>query len=372
MENYNARYARHYSLKDFGREGQQKLLEAKVLVIGAGGLGCPALQYLTASGIGTIGIVDHDLIALSNLQRQVLYATKDIGKSKAKVACEKLKRLNPEIQIDVYDLEINAKNALEIISTYDIVVDCTDNFASRYLINDACVLLEKPLVFGAIFQYEGQVAVFNVEENGRSINYRNLFPKPPPPDEVQDCNEAGVLGALPGIIGIMQASEVIKVLTGIGEVLVGKLLIFNLLNYEIFVLEITNEEAISTLIPKDKIEFETTDYNWRCGFSNRKIEELSPSDFLSKIGGSDTVVIDVREKHELPIADFPNLNIPLSELDENLSELRESNIVLFCQSGKRSLKASEILLEKFGDSKKIGHLKGGIIALLEKNNEQDN
>ncbi|MFC6095371.1 ThiF family adenylyltransferase [Flavobacterium qiangtangense] len=372
MENYNARYARHYSLKDFGKEGQQKLLGAKVLVVGAGGLGCPVLQYLTASGIGTIGIVDHDLITLSNLQRQVLYAIEDIGKSKAKIASEKLKSLNPEIQIDVYDLEINAKNALEIIAKYDIVVDCTDNFASRYLINDACVLLKKPLVFGAIFQYEGQVSVFNIEQDGKSINYRNLFPNPPKPGEVQDCNEAGVLGILPGIIGMMQASEVIKILTGIGEVLVGKLLTFNLLNYEIFVLEITNDKDISPLIPNDKTAFETTDYNWLCGISNSKIKELSPSDFLSKIAEKDTIVIDVREKYELPKADFPNLNIPLSELEANLSELRGNTILLFCQSGKRSLKAGEILLGKFGEAKKISHLKGGIIALQEQNNEQDN
>lgn len=371
MENYNSRYARHYSLKDFGREGQQKLLGAKVLVVGAGGLGCPVLQYLTASGIGTIGIADHDLVALSNLQRQVLYTTEDIGKSKANVASEELKKRNPEIQINVYNLEINPKNALEIISKYDIVVDCTDNFASRYLINDACVLLRKPLVFGAIFQYEGQVSVFNIEENGSSINYRNLFPDPPKSTEVQDCNQSGVLGVLPGIIGMMQACEVIKILAGIGEVLIGKLLTFNLLNYDFFVLEITRDQDVSKLIPKDKTEFEATDYNWLCGISNSKIEELNPSDFLSKVSNNDTIVIDVREKNELPKAAFQNLNIPLSKLSENLSELRDSNIVLFCQSGKRSLKAGEILLEKFGDSKKISHLKGGIIALQEKNNEQD-
>jgi len=362
MENYNARYARHYSLKDFGKEGQQKLSDAKVLVIGAGGLGCPVLQYLTASGIGTIGIVDHDVIALSNLQRQVLYTTEDIGKSKAVVANQKLSLLNPEIQINTYTLEINSKNALAIISEYDIIVDCTDNFASRYLINDACVLLKKPLVFGAIYQYEGQVAVFNSEINGSRINYRNLFPHPPKPDEVQDCNEAGVLGILPGIIGMMQASEIIKLLTGIGEVLTGKLLTFSLLNYEIYIMEIA-ENAVSHLIPKDEIEFKNTDYNWLCGLSNSKIETLEPSDFLSKISNLDTIIIDVREKHELPKANFPNLNIPLSELSENLSELRDSNILVFCQSGKRSLKAAEILLEKFGTTKKISHLKGGIIAL---------
>ena len=371
MENYNARYARHYSLKDFGEEGQQKLLAGNVLVIGAGGLGCPVLQYLVASGIGAIGIVDHDVVALSNLQRQVLYRTADVGKSKAKVAYQRLSQLNPEIRIDAFDLEINSRNALAIFSGYDIIVDCTDNFASRYLINDACMLLEKPLVFGAIYQYEGQVAVFNSGLAGTGINYRNLFPHPPMPDQVQDCNEAGVIGILPGIIGLMQASEVVKILTGIGEVLSGRLLTFSLLDYKIFIMEIDGEHPVSHLAPRNEIEFENTDYNWLCGLSNSRIEELEPSEFLHRASSPDTIVLDVRESWELPKANFANLNIPLSRLDVNLPQIRAGNILLFCQSGKRSLKAGEILLEKLDSTKKIGHLKGGIVALQEIDHEQD-
>ena len=366
MENYNARYSRHYSLQDFGTKGQQKLEKAKVLVIGAGGLGCPVLQYLVASGIGTIGIVDHDIISLSNLQRQVLYTTDDIGKDKATVACKRLLSLNPEISITGYAIALSSKNAIKLIRAYDIIVDCTDNFASRYLINDACVLLEKPLVFGAIYQYEGQVAVFNIEdENKNKTNYRHLFPKPPKPDEVQNCNEAGVLGVLPGIIGLMQAGEVIKLLTGIGEVLVNRLLTFSLLNYELYVIEINMEVSVSDLIPKDEITFEATEYNLLCGLASTKIETLSVIDFLDQVSNNDTIVIDVREKDELPKADFKYCALPLSGLSEKIPEISERTILLFCQSGKRSLIAGALLLEKFGTTKKISHLKDGINALKE-------
>ena len=373
MENYNARYARHYSLKDFGQEGQQKLAAAKVLVIGAGGLGCPVLHYLVASGIGGVGIVDNDIVSLSNLQRQVLYATDDLGKFKVEVAAEKLKRLNPETKITIYKTAISSKNALEIIVNFDIVVDCTDNFASRYLINDACVLLDKPLVFGAVYQYEGQVAVFNVKDkNGVQANYRHLFPNPPQSDEVQNCNEAGVLGVLPGIIGVMQATEVIKLLTKIGEVLLNKLLTYNLLNHEIFILEITGGSAVYNLIPKTEIAFKAMDYDWLCGISVTETGALSPADFVRKSTISDTIVIDVREKDELPKADFRCINIPLSELSIKMDAINEKNILLFCQSGKRSLKAVAILTEKFGTTKTIRHLKDGIMALQDKYNEQDN
>ncbi len=364
MENYNARYARHYSLKDFGPEGQQKLGEAKVLVIGAGGLGCPVLQYLVAAGIGTIGIVDYDTVSRSNLQRQVLYRTEDIGKKKAAIACQHLLGLNPEIKIISHEVELSSKNALKILGNYDIIVDCTDNFASRYLINDACVLLGKPLVFGAIFEYEGQLAVFNVEdENKNRTNYRHLFPSPPKSDEVQNCNEAGVLGVLAGIIGLMQATEVIKLVTGIGEVLVSKLLTFSLLNYELFILDITNEVSVADLIPKEERAFEATDYNWLCGLTTSEIETLSPADFLEQVAKADTIVIDVREKQELPKADFTNSSIPLSDWSERIPDIRESTILLFCQSGIRSQKAGALLVEKYGRTKKISHLNGGINAL---------
>ena len=373
MENYNERYARHYALSDFGFNGQQKLLQAKVLVIGAGGLGCPVLQYLVAAGIGTVGIVDHDKTSLSNLQRQTLYSTEDVGKMKAEVASLKLQQLNPEINIESYQVELTSKNAWNIISEYDIVVDCTDNFAARYLINDACVLLEKPLVFGAVYKYEGQVAVFNsnVKSNSK-INYRHLFPNPPKPEEVQNCNEFGVLGVLPGMIGIMQANEVIKLITGLGEVLDGKLMTFNMLNYETFIMEISNENLIENLIPKNKESFETTDYEFLCGISKINIEDLNPNDFIEQTLNENTIIIDVREVGELPKPYFKHIQIPLSELDERLSEIKEDNIIIFCQSGKRSLKAAEILMEHFGNQKKISHLKGGITALQQRKNEQSN
>jgi len=364
MENYNERYARHYALSDFGFEGQQKLLQAKVLVVGAGGLGCPVLQYLVAAGIGTVGIVDHDHISLSNLQRQTLFSTEDIGKMKAEVASSKLQHLNPEIAIKTYQVELTLKNAWDIIEAYDIIVDCTDNFATRYLINDACVLLNKPLVFGAIYKYEGQVAVFNlnpIREN--RINYRHLFPNPPRPDEVQNCNEVGVLGVLPGMIGMMQANEVIKMMTGLGEILDGKLLTFNMLNYEIFIMDISNENSLENLIPKNKEGFETTDYEFLCGTSKINIQNLNPDDFIKRNLEENIITIDVREIGELPEANFKHIQIPLSELSERVLEITENNIVLFCQSGKRSLKAAALLVKHFGNQKKISHLKDGITAL---------
>lgn len=369
MENYNERYSRHYILSDFGFEGQQKLLNSKVLIIGAGGLGCPVLQYLAASGIGTIGIVDNDVVSLSNLQRQTLYSTDEVGKMKVEVAFQKLRQLNPEIRINIYPLELTSKNAWNIISDYEIIVDCTDNFSTRYLINDACVLLEKPLIFGAIYKYEGQVAVFNANQiNEKNVNYRHLFPKPPKPEDVQNCNEIGVLGVLPGMIGMMQANEVIKLITGLGENLDGKLLTLNMLNYEIFTVDVSNENSAENLIPKNREAFELTDYNFLCGISSKSIEDLSPDDFIERISDSNTLTIDIREIGEMPKADFVHIQIPLSELNDRLSGIGAENLILFCQSGRRSLKAVEILLEHFGNQKKISHLKGGITALHRREN----
>ncbi|KGO91108.1 ThiF family adenylyltransferase [Flavobacterium subsaxonicum] len=370
MENHNSRYARHYSLRDFGAEAQQKLADAKVLVIGAGGLGCPVLQYLTAAGVGTIGLVDDDVVSLSNLQRQVLYTTNDVGRAKAAVAALKLQQLNPDITINSFKMLVNSTNALELIADYDVIIDCTDNFAARYLINDACVLLNKPLIFGAVYQYEGQVAVFNVSDaQGNKANYRHLFATPPDPLEVADCNEAGVLGVLPGIIGLMQATEVIKLITGVGEVMINKLMTFSILNYDSFIIDIRADESANTHIPKDATTFKATDYNWLCGTSINGVIELDANNFLQKINLPDTIVIDVREVSELPKADFQNLNIPLSALSEKIPEIEANNIILFCQSGKRSLRAGMLLLEKFGNTKNISHLQRGIIALQEKYNE---
>ncbi|MCY0970145.1 HesA/MoeB/ThiF family protein [Chryseobacterium wangxinyae] len=371
MEKYNERYARHYALSDFGFEGQQKLMKAKVLVIGAGGLGCPVLQYLSAAGIGVLGIVDHDHVSLSNLQRQTLYTTDDIGKQKSEVAASRLALMNPENEIVNYSIELTSNNAWKIISEYDIVVDCTDNFAARYLINDACVLLNKPLIFGAIYKYEGQVAVFNLSsEKNHRVNYRHLFPEPPKPDDVQNCNDVGVLGVLPGMIGMMQANEVIKIITGLGEVLDGKILTFNMLTYETYILDISIEQSAENLIPNNRKTFEATNYSILCGISKTNINDLSLDHFTAMISFDDTSTIDVREPNELPAVDFKHIQIPLSQIDERLSELKNFNIVLFCQSGKRSLKAAEILMNHFGDTKKISHLKGGITAFKQEKNEQ--
>lgn len=371
MENNNQRYARHYSLNGFGTQGQEKLLAAKVLVIGAGGLGCPVLQYLAAAGVGTIGITDNDTVSLSNLQRQVLFTTQDIDKPKAEAATGRLRALNPEITITPINQCITTANALKIIAQYDVVVDCTDNFAARYLINDACVLLDKPLVFGAIFRYEGQVSVFNiVDAKGTKINYRDLFPTPPNPTEVQDCNEAGVLGVLPGIIGTLQATEVIKIITGIGEALAGKLLTFNLLNYQNFVFEISVNDSAKSLLPINEVSFKAMDYEWLCGSKVIGISELSSVEFSLEITKSDTIVIDVREIEEQPKAGFDCVSLPLSGLETALPEITESNIILFCQSGKRSLKAAQLFLDRYNSQKNISHLTGGILALQENNYEQ--
>lgn len=364
MNTYNTRYSRHYSLPDFGFEGQQKLLSAKVLVIGAGGLGCPVLQYLAGAGIGCIGIADHDTVSLTNLQRQTLYGTKDIGHSKAITASEKIKNLNPEIKVNIHDVELSNKNAWDIITTYDIVVDCTDNFASRYIINDVCFLLYKPLVFGAVYRYEGQVAVFNCTDVKKaSINYRDLFPEPPQPGEVQDCSDAGVLGVLPGMIGIMQANEVIKLISGIGEVLKDQLLTFDMLTYDTYRIDLVKRQSAELHMPADRGEFESFNYQSFCGRAGIDVEELDSTEFLKRISEEDTVVVDVRETGELPEAGFSHIQIPLSVLDEQMEKLIFNKIVIFCQSGKRSMKAAEKLNEHFKNSKKISQLKGGILSL---------
>src|SRR6187200_1774725 len=263
------RYHRQIILPEFGEEGQQKLVLAKVLVIGAGGLGCPALQYLTAAGIGTIGIVDDDTVALNNLHRQVLYSVNDIDLSKAERATHILQQLNPGIKIISYNERLENKNALILFKEFDIIIDGTDNFSTRYLINDACVLLNKPLVYGAISQFEGQVSVFNPQplqsaESNEAVNYRDLFPEPPKEGEVLNCAEAGVLGVLPGIIGTMMANETIKLVTGIGEPLIEQLFTYNALNNQVYQLSLSSRKETRSLIPKNEKEFLKTDYEWLC------------------------------------------------------------------------------------------------------------
>ena len=356
------RYQRQILLKGFGLEGQHKLLQAKVLVIGAGGLGCPALQYLVAAGVGTIGIVDEDIVSITNLHRQILFTVDDIGLPKASIAKERLAKLNPEITIAAYNERLTTSNALAIINAYDIVIDATDNFSSRYLINDACVLLNKPIVYGAVSQFEGQVAILNYHSTIgiASANYRDLFPTPPIDGEVLNCAEAGVLGVLPGIIGSMQASETIKIITGIGKPLVNTILTYHSLTNQLYEIEIVAKAATRSLIPANTADFITMDYEWFCASSNNKFE-IGIENFNRIAHSADVEIIDVRELGESPIpTDFNYVQIPLSQFNNNIAAIKKETIVVFCQSGKRSLQAAQILFNTFGETKTIYSLQGGI------------
>jgi molybdopterin/thiamine biosynthesis adenylyltransferase/rhodanese-related sulfurtransferase len=356
------RYQRQIILKEFGEAGQQKLLQAKVLVIGAGGLGCPALQYLTAAGVGTIGIVDDDTVSLTNLHRQVLYSVNDIGLPKAERAASVMQGLNPDINIISYNQRLTVENALEIIKSFDIIIDGTDNFSTRYMINDACVLMDKPLVYGAISQFEGQITIFNSPQknNVKPVNYRDLFPQPPKEDEVLNCAEAGVLGVLPGIIGTMMANETIKLITGIGEPIINRLLTYNALNNQVYELELSAREETRALIPASEIRFKQMDYQWLCGVSVSSFE--IDGDAFDELLENETIeVIDVREIGELPfVHEFDHQNIPLKYIGDSVQEIKSETVVVFCQSGKRSKQAATLLSGIFGKTKKIYSLKGGI------------
>jgi len=359
-QNLYERYHRQIILPEFGEEGQQKLLKAKILVIGAGGLGCPALQYLTAAGVGTIAIVDDDVVALNNLHRQVLYSVNDIGLSKAKRAAHILQQLNPEIKIISYNERLATQNALTLIDDFDIIIDGTDNFSTRYMINDACVLLNKPLVYGAISQFEGQVCVFRNKKE-EDVNYRDIFPDPPKDGEVLNCAEAGVLGVLPGIIGTMMANETIKMITGIGEPLIDQLFTYNALNNQVYILKLSARKETRSLIPKDKKEFLKIDYEWLCAAPVQQ-NEIDSDIFNRMMVKGNIDVIDVRELHEMPtVNEFNHIRVPLAQLADNTSLIKSDTVIAFCQSGKRSLQAAKILSGIFGNSKKIYSLRGGIV-----------
>jgi sulfur-carrier protein adenylyltransferase/sulfurtransferase len=354
-DNQYERYHRQIILPGFGEENQQKLLQAKVLVIGAGGLGCPALQYLSAAGVGTIGIVDDDVVALNNLHRQVLYSTNDIGLSKAERAAHTLQQLNPEIKIFPFNKRLTTQN-----DDFDIIIDGTDNFATRYLINDACVLQGKPLIYGAISQFEGQLSVFR-NKNTNDVNYRDIFPDPPKEDDVLNCAEAGVLGVLPGIIGTMMANETIKLITGIGEPLINQMLTYNALNNQVYSISLSVRKETRSFIPKNEVEFLKTDYVWFCS-SPVSVNEIDYDTFTSLLENKNVDIVDVREVNELPEAnEFSNIKIPLAQLVASTDLIKSDTIIVFCQTGKRSLQGVKILSGIFGKSKEIYSLRGGIL-----------
>ena len=355
-----ARYNRHIIIPEFGIEAQKKLKAAKVLVIGSGGLGSPLLLYLAAAGVGTLGIVDLDVVDDSNLQRQVLFGVQDIGIPKVEAAKIRLKQLNPHIKIKTYNTQFTSKNALEIIKDYDVVADGTDNFPTRYLVNDASVLAGIPNVYASIFQFEGQVSVFNyTDKNGtKGPNYRDLYPTPPEPGLIPNCAEGGVLGVLPGIIGSLQANEVIKVITGVGEPLSGRFFVFDALTFETRTLKIT-KRANSTEI-KELIDCEQF-----CGISaiEKPVKEISTLELENWISnGEDFQIIDVRETSEYEQINIGAHLIPLGEVIARNHEIeREKKVVIHCRSGARSAKAIRQLEEIGFDN--LYNLKGGILAI---------
>jgi adenylyltransferase/sulfurtransferase len=355
------RYARHLALPGFGMEGQQKLKASSALVVGAGGLGAPILLYLAAAGVGRIGIVDFDRVDDTNLQRQVLYSLEDVGQLKAETARRKLLALNPGIAVVVHAVQLTSENALDIVAAYDLIIDGTDNFPTRYLVNDACVLAGKPLVYGSIFRFEGQVAVFNaaLEGGGRSPNYRHLFPSPPPPELVPNCAEGGVLGVLPGIIGSLQANEAIKLLAGIGEPLIGKLLLLDAATLTIRTLKIPAREqvAIEALI----------DYEQFCAPTPPPpVPELSVPELHALLAQkAELQLIDVREPYEYAIANLGGQLIPPGRILEEAAQIaRDKMVVFYCRTGIRSARAIRELRERHGLDN-LYNLTGGIAAWAE-------
>ncbi len=363
-----ARYDRHIIIPEFGLQAQQKLKAAKVLVVGSGGLGSPLLLYLAAAGVGTIGIVDFDVVDDSNLQRQVLFGKEDVGKLKTEAAKNRLESLNPHIEIRLHNTRLTSENALDILQDYDVVADGTDNFPTRYLVNDAAVLLHKTNVYASIFQFEGQVTVFNYtdKEGVLGPNYRDLYPTPPPPGLVPSCAEGGVLGVLPGIVGSLQASEVIKVITGIGEPLNGRLFLFDALNFETRTFKIKRRED-NPLNGKNPSINKLIDYEFFCGLKTEKpIKEISVQELYNwQVSGDKFQLIDVREPQEYEASNIGAELIPLATVSANADRFsKDIKVVVHCKSGARSAKAIRELEATFGFDN-LYNLKGGILAYLD-------
>ncbi|MFL5748038.1 MAG: molybdopterin-synthase adenylyltransferase MoeB [Niastella sp.] len=363
------RYNRHIIIPGFGLAAQQKLKAAKVLVVGSGGLGSPVLLYLAAAGIGTIGIVDFDVVDDSNLQRQVLFGVNEIGKPKVDAAKARLQALNPHLEFVLYNTQLTSQNALDIIKDYDVVADGTDNFPTRYLVNDACVLLGKPYIYASIFQFEGQVSVFNYRHaNGeRGPNYRDLYPTPPPPGLVPSCAEGGVLGVLPGIIGSLQALEVIKVITGVGEPLAGRFYIFDALNFESRTFTISRRDD-NPLNGKNPTITQLIDYEQFCGVKavEKPVKEITAAELYElQVKGEPFQLIDVREPYEYDIVNIGAELIPLATVAEQADKFsKDIPVIVHCKMGGRSAKAIRELEDKFGFTN-LYNLKGGILAYID-------
>ena len=348
------RYKRHLQLPGFDENSQLALKKSTVLVVGAGGLGCPILLYLAAAGIGKIGIVDFDIIEIENLHRQILFDESDVGRPKAIVAGEKIKKLHPYVNIEVYNKAIDYENVTTIISDYDVIVDGSDNFATRYLLNDACVIMDKPYIYGAVFQYEGQVSSFNVLlDNKRSCNYRNIYPEPPETGVIPSCAEGGVLGVLPGIIGSVQAMEVIKLITGLGELIVNSTWIFDALSMDSYKIYITDPIPflINEIIPIQNYCIPSV------------INEIEYSEQWEQ-NLNNFQLIDVRTEEERRRKNIGGIHIPLSEMKEEYYKIifNEKDVIFYCQTGRRSKQAAQIFQQLTDGKKKVYSLKGGLEA----------
>jgi adenylyltransferase/sulfurtransferase len=359
------RYGRHLVLPEVGLEGQQKLKAASVLVVGAGGLGSPLALYLAAAGVGRIGLVDFDRVDASNLQRQILYGTSDVGRDKLEAARERLTDLNPGVTVEIHPFALDSTNALDLVGLYDVIADGTDNFPARYLVNDACTLLGKPNVYGSIFRFEGQVSVFDARVGPC---YRCLYPEPPPPGVVPSCAEGGVLGVLPGVIGVLQGVEVLKLLLGIGEPLTGRLLVYDALAARFRELKLRRDPACALCGERRSI-FSLVDYDAFCGLKPHEQAvamaeqiEIGALELKARLPGGDIVLVDVREPHELRIARIEGaVHIPLGALGERAGELdRSREVVLLCHHGVRSLRAHETL--RRAGFPRLKSLRGGIDA----------
>jgi sulfur-carrier protein adenylyltransferase/sulfurtransferase len=363
------RYSRHLIMPEVGMDGQLKLKSSSVLLIGAGGLGAPLGMYLAAAGVGRIGLVDFDVVDHTNLQRQIIHGTKDVGRKKLDSAADTMSDINPYVEIEKYELALTSENALDILKNYDLVIDGTDNFPTRYLVNDACVLLKKPNVYGSIFRFEGQATVFAVEGGPC---YRCLYPEPPPPGLVPSCAEGGVLGILPGMIGIVQATEAVKLILGTGEPLVGRLLLYDALAMRFRELKLRRNPECPVCGDHPTIK-ELIDYQEFCGVPHEPaapvaaIGDIDPVEVKQRIDRGDKfVLIDVREPHEYQICNIPYAKlIPLGELPKRMNELNTADeIVAHCKSGMRSAKAVDLL--KQSGFKKVRNMTGGILAWSDK------
>jgi molybdopterin/thiamine biosynthesis adenylyltransferase/rhodanese-related sulfurtransferase len=358
------RYSRHLIMPEVGMEGQLKLKAARVLCIGTGGLGSPLALYLTAAGVGTLGLVDFDVVDYTNLQRQIIHTTADVGRKKLDSAADSLKAINPYLNIKRYDTRLSSENALDIFKDFDIIVDGTDNFPTRYLVNDACVLSGKPNVYGSIFRFEGQASIFGTEAGPC---YRCLYPEPPPPGLVPSCAEGGVLGILPGLVGVIQATETIKLILGSGEPLIGRLLLIDALAMKFRELKLRKNPDCPACGTHPTIT-KLIDYNEFCGIRGEEEEvdatvpELQVEELKQKLdAGEDLYILDVREPHEYQICNIGGHLIPLGDLPKRVSELDSSrDIVAHCRSGVRSAKAVNFL--KQAGFKKVRNLAGGILA----------